>query len=139
MSKGRTVRGVTGLLAVAVWLCLFGLAPETRADATRATTITHTELAERIQSDTAPFILDVRTPGEYAAGHIPGAVNVPHDELATRLGELPSDHSEEIVVHCQSGRRAQQAEAVLREHGYTHVRDLVGHWQAWSTAGLPVE
>lgn len=97
------------------------------------------QLVERLELGAPPMILDVRTPEEYERGHIPGAVNIPHDQLAARLAELPQDRSEEIVVHCQSGRRAGAADGTLRANGYTNVRDLVGHWQRWEAAGLPVE
>jgi rhodanese-related sulfurtransferase len=85
------------------------------------------------------LILDVRTPEEFAAGHVPGARNVPYDALAGRLGELAIAPGSEIVVHCQSGVRAAKAERVLADAGYTNVRDLDGHWKAWSEAGLPTE
>ena len=55
----------------------------------------------------ALFVLDVRTPEEYAAGHVPGAVNIPHDQLASRLAEVPKDT--EVVLYCRSGRRAEIA------------------------------
>jgi rhodanese-related sulfurtransferase len=97
------------------------------------------ELAELIAAGNAPLILDVRTPEEFAAGHLPGAHNIPHDQLAGRLGELGIAPDGEIVVHCQSGRRAAAAEQVLREAGYANVRDLSGHWQGWREAGLPTE
>jgi phage shock protein E len=97
------------------------------------------ELAKRIAGGTAPAIVDVRTPAEYAAGHIPGAINIPHTELATRLAELPGKKSTEIVVHCQGGGRAAAAEKVLAEQGYTDVRDLQGHFGGWIQQGLPVE
>jgi len=96
-------------------------------------------LAQRIEAGTAPLILDVRSPEEYSAGHIPGSVNVPHDQLAERLAELDVSPSEEIVVHCQSGRRAGIAEGVLSDAGYTRVRDLDGHMSGWRQAGLPTE
>ncbi len=101
--------------------------------------ITPAELAARIESGSAPTVLDVRTPGEYAAGHVPGAVNIPHDALAERLAELDLPKSSEIVVHCESGRRASQAELVLVEAGFTRVRDLDGHMAAWREGGYPVE
>jgi rhodanese-related sulfurtransferase len=63
-----------------------------------------------------PFVLDVRTPQEYAAGHIPGAVNVPVDELRSRLGELPRDR--EIAVYCQVGQRGYLATRILRQSGF---------------------
>jgi len=97
------------------------------------------QLAERIAAGSPPVVLDVRSQEEFARGHIPGAINIPHAELAGRLTEIPGDSSREIVVHCQSGRRAGMAEDVLREHGYTNVRDLTGHWQGWQAAGLPSE
>ncbi len=103
------------------------------------TPISADELAGRIRSDMPPLVLDVRTRDEYAKGHIPGAINVPHDELATRIAELPTAKSREIVVHCQSGRRAQLAEATLREAGYSNVRDLSGHWREWQVSELPTE
>jgi len=106
--------------------------------APEAGAISPAQLAERLGDVAAPLILDVRTGDEYRQGHIPGAVNIPHDELAARLSELPIARSEEVVVHCQRGGRARLAEAVLREGGYSNVRDLSGHWQAWQAAGLPV-
>lgn len=105
----------------------------------RASAIEPKELAERIAAGTAPLILDVRTPEEFAAGHLPGARNVPHDALAGRLGELGIAPDDEIVVHCHSGGRAAKAEDVLRDAGYTNVRDLAGHWRGWREAGFPTE
>ncbi|NNF05730.1 MAG: rhodanese-like domain-containing protein [Candidatus Eisenbacteria bacterium] len=102
-----------------------------------ATPITGAELAALIEDGSAPLILDVRTTAEYAQGHIPGAMNIPHTELGKRLSELGVAKSDEIVVHCQSGRRAQTAESILRENGYTKIRDLTGHWQGWTAAKLP--
>jgi rhodanese-related sulfurtransferase len=98
------------------------------------------ELADRIQEGSPPFILDVRDPKEYAQGHIPGAINIPQNQLSKRLAELPIAKSEEVVVHCQLGRRAGLAEETLRESGYSNVRDLTGHFHRWGTAaGLPIE
>jgi NADPH-dependent 2,4-dienoyl-CoA reductase/sulfur reductase-like enzyme/rhodanese-related sulfurtransferase len=62
-----------------------------------------------------PLIVDARTPGEFAAGHIPGAVNLPVDELRSRLGELPRDR--EIAVCCQVGQRGYLATRILLQAG----------------------
>jgi len=97
------------------------------------------ELADRISSDTAPVILDVRTREEFASGHIPGAINLPVNEFATGLPALGLAHDEEIVVHCERGKRAAAAESVLGKSGYTQVRDLSGHMQGWRAAAQPVE
>ena len=75
----------------------------------------------------------------YRTGHIPGAVNIPHDELVGRLAELPADKSAEVVVYCHGGPRAWRAEQTLKENGYSSVQDLSGQWLAWQAAGLPGE
>lgn len=101
-------------------------------------TIAPSELADRIEAGGAPYVLDVRTAEEYADGHIAGAVNIPHTELAGRLGELDFGTSEEIVVYCRSGRRAANAAATLVKAGFTGVRDLDGHMLGWEAAQLPI-
>ena len=94
------------------------------------------ELSARLAHKDAPQLLDVRTPEEFAAGHIPGAVLIPHETLAQRLGEL--DRARPVVVYCRTGRRATIAETLLRERGF-EVSQLQGSWQAWQAAGLPQE
>jgi rhodanese-related sulfurtransferase len=95
--------------------------------------ISSTELSQRLHQSGPPLILDVRTPSEYASGHIQGAVNISHDQLEQRIDEIPGDKSREIVVYCQSGRRAGIAEKILVEKGYTNIKSLTGHWHNWST------
>ena len=63
-----------------------------------------------------PLLLDVRTPTEYAAGHVPDAVNVPVDELRSRLAEVPRDRP--VVAYCQVGQRGYLATRVLRHAGF---------------------
>jgi len=93
------------------------------------------ELAERIDSGTAPLILDVRTPEEYAEEHIPGAINIPETEISTRLSELNESQEKEIVLYCRSGRRAELVESVLLDAGYTDIRILDGHMLRWLVDG----
>ena len=97
-------------------------------------TIESQVLAQRITNGDAPLILDVRTPAEYAEGHLPGAINIPHDELASRFDELGVERDVEVVVYCRTGRRAGLAESVLVETGFSSVLDLNGHWRDWSGA-----
>lgn len=97
------------------------------------------ELAALLAAGEAPLVLDVRSRAEFEAGHIPGAVNVPHDELAERTGELALDPSDEVVVHCHTGRRAEMAGETLRALGYTRVRQLSGHWVGWQADGLATD
>jgi NADPH-dependent 2,4-dienoyl-CoA reductase/sulfur reductase-like enzyme/rhodanese-related sulfurtransferase len=70
-------------------------------------------------SSKRPFVVDVRTPQEFAAGHVPQAVNIPVDELRSRTSELPSDR--EIAVYCQVGQRGYLATRILRQAGYSAV------------------
>jgi rhodanese-related sulfurtransferase len=91
------------------------------------------------QKAAKPLVLDVRTPGEFSAGHVPCAINIPHDQLATRLAELPSSRDEPVVVYCRSGRRAALAEDVLRQNGYSNVRHLKGDMLGWEAESRPVE
>lgn len=98
--------------------------------------LTPIELQAHLQAQPGLQLLDVRTPAEYAAGHVPGARLVPHDQLAAHIGEL--DPSRPVVVYCKTGRRAMLAEAVLEQHHFD-VRQLQGSWEGWHAAGLPVE
>jgi len=72
-----------------------------------------------------PFLLDVRTPTEFAAGSIPGAVNIPVDELRSRLVELPQDR--EIAAYCQVGQRGYLATRILRQVGLRAVNISGGY------------
>jgi phage shock protein E len=106
----------------------------TDSDPQVSTSISASALTDQINQHAAPLILDVRTPREFDAGHVPGAINIPHDTLAQRLDELNASKSDEIVVYCHSGRRAGIAEDVLATAGYSHVVDLEGHWKDWTGA-----
>jgi rhodanese-related sulfurtransferase/predicted transcriptional regulator len=84
------------------------------------------------------LVLDVRPPEEYAAGHLPGAVNVPLRELESRLGSLPK--RKEIVAYCRGPYCLMSFEAVqkLRKRGL-RARRLQDGFPEWKAAGLPVE
>ena len=89
-----------------------------------------------ISSNTAHFLLDVRTPEEFATGHIHGAVNIPIDVLGNHLSEVPTDQP--IVVYCRSGNRSAQASQILAQAGYTNIYDM-GGLNDWTAQGFPVE
>lgn len=126
-------------LALLVIFAATGTAIAQDAEIVDSTTIGADELMSRIEAETAPTILDVRTPEEFAAGHVPGAINILYTELEERYSELELEGSDELVVYCQSGRRAAIAEAALSELGFTNVRDLDGHIAAWKQAERPLE
>lgn len=71
------------------------------------------------------LVIDVRSPEEYAEGHLQGAINIPHGEIGERLDEVgPSER--DVIVYCASGVRSSWAASTLRDAGYTHVHDLGG-------------
>lgn len=96
------------------------------------------ELLLRMSGDDAPFILDVRTPEEYRAGHVSGAINIPHDQIERGLSELEDQRDRDVVVYCRSGRRAGVAEKVLSKAGF-RVLHLQGDMMGWTAAGHPEE
>lgn len=75
------------------------------------------------------LLLDVRTPQEFSSGHLSGAKNIPVQELATRMSELPPP-SRSVVVYCRSGGRSASAARLLRSSGY-QVHDL-GAMDNWN-------
>jgi phage shock protein E len=68
-------------------------------------------------------LVDVRTPGEYAAGHIDGAVNIPVDRITSRAGEI-GGKDRPVVVYCRSGARSAAAASALQQLGFQKVEDL---------------
>jgi len=90
--------------------------------------------------DSAPpnaVLLDVREPEEFARERVPGAVNVPQADLATRLSEIPRDRP--ILTICQSGSRSLRSAQFLHQQGYQNVATVVGGTRAWRDAGRPIE
>ncbi len=101
--------------------------------------VSQQQASEWIAKAKAPLFLDVRTPEEFAAGHVPGAINIPHEALPTRVGELASHKAKDVVVYCESGRRAAIASDALHAAGFERVQHLAGDMSGWRAAGLPVE
>lgn len=90
----------------------------------------HPQLPPDQLADVSPdtLVVDVRTPEEFARGAVPGAVNIPVDDLRNRLDELPGDRP--IVAYCQVGMRGYLATRILAQHG-RHVRNLSGGYQSY--------
>lgn len=81
-------------------------------------------------------LLDVREPEEYAHGHIPGAINLPQSDLASRLNDLPQDHP--LWMVCQAGLRSRRAAQYLKQMGFEQVVSVQGGTSAWQGAGKPL-
>jgi len=79
--------------------------------------VAHTLVAAGIK------VVDVRTPAEFESGHVPGAANIPYDEMARRYGEL-GPPSTAVLIYCKTGRRSDLATTTLREKGFTQIYDL---------------
>jgi len=92
--------------------------------------------AARLRAEREVVVLDVRDQEEWDAGHIPGALWIPTDEISDRRGELPT--TRRIITICRSGKRSAQAAKQLREEGY-EADNVEGGMQAWHAAGLPIE
>ena len=70
-------------------------------------------------------LLDVRTPDEYRQGYIPGSKNVPLQSIS-KVADMIGNKSTPIFVHCLSGARSRQAAAILKQMGYTNVKNIGG-------------
>ncbi len=85
--------------------------------------------------DSGAFILDVREPDEWVAGHIPDATLIPLAQLESRLNEVPQD--QEVVVVCRSGNRSATARDILLQSGFDQVASMAGGMNDWQAQGLP--
>ncbi len=110
-----------------------------QATAQSATIITAKQLLEWVNNDQELLILDVRTPEEFATGHVPTAVNIPHTEIEARLQEVRRAGDVDVVVYCRSGRRAGIAEKILHDAGFRRLLHLEGDMLGWLQENLPVE
>ncbi len=91
-------------------------------------TISTEELAEKL-SASKPVLLDVREPYEFAAGHVPGARNIPLGSLMQHVSEF--DPAAETLLICQSGHRSKTGAARLKRAGFTDVHNVRGGTSAW--------
>ena len=99
--------------------------------------ITMYEAVDMMAQETGYIILDVRRPDEFAAGHIPNAINVPNESIGTsEIPELP-DKDQLIMVYCRSGRRSKEASEKLVKLGYTNIVEFGGilDWKGETVTG----
>ena len=126
------IRSLTSALALAA-LVATGLACRSNDASDAATSTSLPDRDPKLACDKAQqggVILDVRTPEEFAGGHVDGAVNIPVDELDAKLEEVESltggDKNKPLIVYCRSGARAGRAKKKLLRSGYTQVTNLGG-------------
>ena len=84
------------------------------------------EAAKMMVAESGYLILDVRTPAEFAGGHIPNAINVPNESIQTTPPKELPDKAQRIFVYCRSGARSQQAAQKLANMGYTNIVEMGG-------------
>ena len=88
--------------------------------------ITAEKAKEIMDTEEGYIILDVRTQEEYDEGHIPGAIQISHDEIAERAEGMLPDKDQLLLVYCRSGRRSKLAAETLVELGYTNIKEFGG-------------
>lgn len=96
------------------------------------------ELLQRQAAGEKVLVVDVRSTEEFAAGHVPGAINLPHDTLTGSEPVLKDWKQKPVVVYCKSGRRSAIAAEVLEKQGFTQLEHLTGDMQGWEQQGRPV-
>lgn len=128
------MKRITILLGLAALAAVSG--PAIADNDWSAAEISRAQVRARLAADTGSLVvLDVRTPEEYAAGHVPGAINVPYDQIASRLAELEASRERPIVVYCRTGRRAGIALQTLHDAGFIHLMHLTGDLPGWAEKG----
>lgn len=99
--------------------------------------LTPAELRAKLGTVGSPLVVDVRKPIEFGIGHVPGAVNIPLEELEERLGEVKSENG--VLIYCINGSRTRQAEPILYTNDIDNVYHLEGTFQAWIQGKHPIE
>ena len=133
------MRNMVSIQKILPFLGLFFLLTACAPGGTDPGSMAPAELLDRLGAEDAPVVLDVRSPWEYQAGHIPGAYNLEDRQVPYRIEELKQLKDREIVVYCEVGPRARWVEGYLRQEGFTNVKHLVGDYSGWRRNGNPVE
>jgi phage shock protein E len=124
----------SGLVIVVIILVVVAFGLSNRGD---LVTVEAGEFAERLE-DIKPIVIDVRTPEEFATGHLPGAINLDYyaDDFPQRLSELTKDKA--YAIYCRTGNRTQSVLKLMKGQGFTRVTELAGGIEAWAQSNQPV-
>lgn len=132
---------LSALATVAALYCSPAQTPDSGAKPGAKTTITHVDAvqADKLVTEKKVVVLDIRTPREFAAGHIAGATNIDFyaGDFEKRLGSLGRDKT--YLVHCASGGRSTKSLESFKKLGFASVIHLDGGFKAWEKAGKAVE
>ncbi|QIW16813.1 rhodanese-like domain-containing protein [Pasteurellaceae bacterium RH1A] len=82
---------------------------------------------QQVQPQEQGIWIDVRSPEEFSQGHLSGAINIPHNQIAEKISQLTDDKSAPIHLYCRSGRRAEEALGQLKAMGYTNLTNHGGY------------
>ena len=127
---------VTTLLFATILISAIYCSDDAEADGIGKITATP-YLLDKVKADEW-LLIDVRSPQEYADGHIPGAINMPHEQIDEYVEQLSDARDKPIIIYCRSGRRAIMAMQILEQQAFTDVNHLEGDMLGWTEAGLPV-
>ncbi|MFA9460298.1 VTT domain-containing protein [Thiohalorhabdus sp. Cl-TMA] len=129
-----------GLLGLAL-LALAAFLPRLVARLRQRSMLEVDEIHQRLEAGDDLLVVDVRTPEEFTGplGHIPGAVNLPVDELPRRLDELSGATDRPVALLCKADRRSAKAADLLARNGFSDVHMVRGGMTAWNEADLPIE
>ena len=129
-----------GLIALAL-LAALAFLPRLVARLRQSAWLQVDQVKTCLESDDPLLILDVRTAADFDGeqGHLPGALNLPLEDLATRLEELGSDPERPIALFCRTDRRSAKAAAILARRGFAQAHVVQGGMTAWLDRGWPVE
>lgn len=83
-------------------------------------------------------VIDVREPGEFAAGHVAAAINIPMSKLVDRLPEIEKFKAKPLIICCATGMRSNQASSTLKKNGFENLANLAGGLDAWVGANYPL-
>ena len=104
-----------------------------------ATTISQNDLLKIIREQPAQTIVDVRSSGEYATDHLPGALHIPFYSIVSGLKGVGVPQERPLYIYCEHGPRSGLAGLTLYLYGYRNVYTLEGNMKGWREHGLPVE
>ena len=99
--------------------------------------LTPEQLLEKLDTDKAPRVVDVRAPAEFGVAHIPGAINIPLAEVEARLDEFK--HNNGVLIYCINGSRTRKVEAILFDADIPSVYHLEGAFTGWIQGKHPIE